>query len=253
MEALRHSIEWTATAIEALAVALMVVFIILGTVRWLADPAEMTSRGYARYRIVLGKTLLDSNCWSPRTSSAPWPWSRRCPASGRWPCWCWCAPSLAGASRWKSRAAGRGNPNAKPPWKGRHEMDEVISRFLPELIGRIDGPMSLRLFIQPGMALFFAFRDGRRDAREGRAPWGWTVVSDPAQRGALLLDGWKGFARVFAMAVAMDVAYQYIAIGGFRPLQALVMASLLAMAPYVLLRGAFNRLVRARAGGAPTP
>lgn len=121
-------------------------------------------------------------------------------------------------------------------------MDELLNRFLPEMIGRIDGPMSFRLFLQPAMALFFAFRDGRRDAREGQAPYGWTLLTDAEHRRFLMSDGWKGFAKVFIIAVVLDLVYQYIAIGGFRPVQALFTACLLAMVPYVLMRGPFNRL-----------
>jgi hypothetical protein len=121
-------------------------------------------------------------------------------------------------------------------------LDELLSRFLPEMIGRIDGPLSLRLFLQPTMALAFAFRDGRRDAREGHSPYGWALLSDPEHRQFLLRDGWKGFAKVFVIAVLLDLVYQTLAIGGFRPVQALVTACLLAMVPYVLMRGPFNRL-----------
>jgi uncharacterized membrane protein len=58
MEQIREWIDWTAQAIEALAVLVMVVFIIVGTVRWLMVPREATGEGYARYRVVLGKSLL---------------------------------------------------------------------------------------------------------------------------------------------------------------------------------------------------
>lgn len=123
-------------------------------------------------------------------------------------------------------------------------MDDILARFIPEMIGRIDGPMSLRLLLQPSMATFFAFRDGRKDVREGRSPYGWALFTDSEHRRFLLHDGWKGIARVFAMAIVMDLVYQYLAIGGFRPVQAVATACLLALIPYVLLRGPFNRVLR---------
>ena len=47
-------------------------------------------------------------------------------------------------------------------------MSEVIRQFWDELTGRADGPLTLRLFLQPAMAAFFAIRAGMKDAREGR-------------------------------------------------------------------------------------
>jgi uncharacterized membrane protein len=55
---IREGIEFAAQGIEALAVAIMVFFIIIGTTRWLLHSAKKIEGGYARYRIVLGKALL---------------------------------------------------------------------------------------------------------------------------------------------------------------------------------------------------
>jgi hypothetical protein len=126
-------------------------------------------------------------------------------------------------------------------------MDELLHRFLPEMIGRVDGPMSLRLLLQPLMAIVFACRDGRRDARAGQSPYGWAIFTDAQHRRFLLQDGWKGVGKVFVAATLLDLVYQYIAIQGFRPLQAILTACLLALVPYLLLRGPFNRFA-ARSG-----
>jgi uncharacterized membrane protein len=63
MVQIREWIELAAQGIEALAVAIMVSFIIIGTTRWvLHSLKELVGGkivgGYERYRIVLGKTLL---------------------------------------------------------------------------------------------------------------------------------------------------------------------------------------------------
>jgi hypothetical protein len=125
---------------------------------------------------------------------------------------------------------------------GGFTMDEILNRFIPEMIGRIDGPMSLRLVLQPAMALLFAFRDGRKDAADGRGAYIWAMFSNAEHRRFLLSDGWKGFGKVFVIAIILDLVYQYIAIGGFRPVQALATACLLAAVPYVVFRGPFSRL-----------
>ena len=125
-------------------------------------------------------------------------------------------------------------------------MDDTLTRFVTDLIGRIDGPMHFRIYLQPLMASAFAIRDGRRDAREGRPPYGWALLTDAAQRSWLLRHGWKGVWRVFVLAWALDIVYQLVALGGLQPFQALSTAILLAMIPYLLLRGPVNRLVRRR-------
>ena len=129
-------------------------------------------------------------------------------------------------------------------------MHDVVTRFIPEMLGRIDGPMKFRLPLQPCMAIFFAVRDGRKDVRAGRPPYTWAVFSEPAQRRMLLQDGWKSIAKVFVIAIVLDLVYQYVAIKGFRPVQSLTTACLPAMIPYMLLRSAVNRLSprQARAG-----
>lgn len=55
---LREGIEWVAQAIEVLAVAVMVVFIVIGTIRWLSRSGHGIEHGVASYRVMLGKSLL---------------------------------------------------------------------------------------------------------------------------------------------------------------------------------------------------
>jgi len=123
-------------------------------------------------------------------------------------------------------------------------VDTAITGFVTDLIGRIDGPMRFRLVLQPAMAAAFAIRDGWRDARQGRPPYGWALLAEPSHRRELLRDGWKGVSRVFVLAYGLDLIYQFVILHGFRPLQALSTAFLLALVPYLLLRGPMNRLAR---------
>jgi hypothetical protein len=125
-------------------------------------------------------------------------------------------------------------------------VDDSLARFVTDLIGRVDGPMHFRVYLQPLMACAFAIRDGRRDAREGRPPYLWTVLTDPAHRRWLLRNGWKGVWRVFVLAWTLDIVYQLFVLGGLQPFQALSTAILLALVPYLLLRGPVNRLARRR-------
>jgi len=117
--------------------------------------------------------------------------------------------------------------------------------FIDGLLARLHGPMSFRFLIQPLMALFFAFRDGRKDAREGRAPYFWGLFTDPEHRGEMLRSGWKSIGKVLIIAIVLDNVIQYIVFHNFRrPGAALIAGVILALVPYLLLRGPVNRLMR---------
>ncbi|NWG75438.1 MAG: DUF1622 domain-containing protein [Rubrivivax sp.] len=58
MHPMRAFAELTAQIIESLAVAIMLVFIIFGTARWVFHSGKKIEGAYERYRVVLGKTLL---------------------------------------------------------------------------------------------------------------------------------------------------------------------------------------------------
>jgi hypothetical protein len=119
-----------------------------------------------------------------------------------------------------------------------------LSTYWTDFIERFDGPLHFRLFVQPLMAILFAVRDGSRDAREGRSAYGWALLTDSAQRRYLIESGWTGIAKVFVVALALDLVYEIMVWHGLKPLQALLTATLLAVLPYALLRGPINRLAR---------
>lgn len=129
-------------------------------------------------------------------------------------------------------------------------MEETVSRILTGLLDRIGGPMTFRIILQPIMAGLLALRAGLKDAREGRPPYFWSVLTDEANRGALIREGWKSISRVFLLAIVMDVIYQWIVRRWIYPGETLIVAIALAVVPYLLLRGPVNRLVRR---GRPDP
>ena len=125
-------------------------------------------------------------------------------------------------------------------------MRDMILRALTNLAARVGGPMTFRIILQPLMASIFAFRDGLKDAREGRPPYLWTLITDPSQRVDLIRQGWKAVGRVFILAIVMDVIYQLIVEGWIYPGETLTVSILLAVVPYLLLRGPVNRIMRSR-------
>ena len=123
-------------------------------------------------------------------------------------------------------------------------MEEILSRIFENLIDRVSGPMKFRLILQPLMATIFAIRNGLKDAKEGRPPYFWGLFTHPEQRLDMLRDGWKRVGKVFAMAIIMDLVYQWIVSRRFYPFEALLVAIILAFIPYLLIRGPVDRIAR---------
>jgi len=121
-------------------------------------------------------------------------------------------------------------------------MEDMLARVWDSLLGRVGGPMTFRIILQPTMAVLLAVRAGLKDAREGRPPYLWTILTDPQQRASLLREGWKAVARVFVLAIVMDIIYQFIVQRWVYPGEVLIVAILLAIFPYVVVRGLVTRL-----------
>jgi hypothetical protein len=128
-------------------------------------------------------------------------------------------------------------------------MEEYLRRVWEELVGRVHGPMTFRLILQPLTAAILAIRAAMRDAREGRPAYGWALVTDAPRRRALLREGWKEVAKVFVAAVIIDLIYEVIVFHRIYPGQSLIVAAILALLPYPLIRGSVNRILRIRFRG----
>jgi hypothetical protein len=123
-------------------------------------------------------------------------------------------------------------------------MDDILMRFVENLNDRVSGPMKFRLLLQPAMPAFFAIRAGLDDARTGKPPYFWSLVTDPAHRVDMLKDGWKGVGKVFLIALLLDVVYQIIVLKFVYPGEAIYVAFVLAILPYLILRGLVTRIAR---------
>jgi len=126
-------------------------------------------------------------------------------------------------------------------------MEDILTRLVSDLIGRLTGPLTMRLFLQPAIAGFFALRDGLKDARQDRPPHFWRMVTGPPEeRRRRLLETWKAVFKVFIMAVMLDCVYQLLVLRWIYPVESIVTATILAIIPYVALRGVTNRIARSR-------
>jgi len=121
---------------------------------------------------------------------------------------------------------------------------ETLQRIIENLFGRLDGPLHFRFILQPLMAFIFAAIDGLKDAKAGKPAYFWAIFTRPKQRKALLHDGWKHFGKIFILALILEVIYQLKFQHTFYPGEMLIVALVLAVLPYVLLRGPVNRIAR---------
>ncbi len=119
---------------------------------------------------------------------------------------------------------------------------EVHHRIWRDIAARPGGPMTFRFVLQPCMAALAAFHDGRTDARLGRSPYLWTILTERGQGGGRLREGVIATSRIILLGFAMDAIYQATVLGTFYPGEMLLISVLLAFLPYVLLRGPFARL-----------
>jgi hypothetical protein len=120
----------------------------------------------------------------------------------------------------------------------------VFVRVWSNLLARPSQGLALRFILQPLMSTIIATRDGIKDARSGRSPYFWTIVSDPAQRAAHLREGIAATGKILLIAIALDVAYQSLELSAFYPGEALLIAILLAFVPYLIVRELVARLGR---------
>jgi|SRR5712675_2966687 len=133
-----------------------------------------------------------------------------------------------------------------------HVIGKYIADSWDMLTGRSGGPLAMRFVMQPIVASLLGIRAGRADARHGRPPYFWSIFKsgDIHDRRALLRDGWGDVGKMFCVAIALDVVYEFVVFHWVYPIQALIVACLLALLPYLVLRGIANRLASKRTPGA---
>jgi hypothetical protein len=121
---------------------------------------------------------------------------------------------------------------------------EVHQRIWRDMAERPGGPMSFRFLLQPTMAFIAALHDGIQDARIHRTPYLRAILRDPAQRGDRLREGLFATARIILLGLGMDAVYQWRVLGTFYPGEALLITFLLAVVPYLVLRGPISVIAR---------
>ena len=121
-------------------------------------------------------------------------------------------------------------------------MEDTLARIWEHLVGRLTGPLTFRVLLQPTMSTLFAVRDGLRDARAGRPRFLWTILCSPDDRRRLIRDGLLAIGKLILMALVVDFVYQLVVFRRLYPVEAIDVAFLLAVVPYFVIRGPVNRL-----------
>jgi hypothetical protein len=123
-------------------------------------------------------------------------------------------------------------------------VEDFFRQFFEHLLGRMSGPMWIRILIQPSVSFIIGMRAGANDAHRHQPPFGWSVLSGHTHRRTLLKQAWGDIARVFIVSIVIDLIYQISVLRWIYPLQAVLVATVLAAVPYTLARGPINRLMK---------
>ncbi len=115
-------------------------------------------------------------------------------------------------------------------------MDEFFIRAFHQLLERPAGPFRFRFVLQPVAAAVIAVRAGMRDAGLNRDSFLKSFQAEPSKRSALIHDAWTDIAKVFIIAAILDGIYQVVMFRWFYPMQTLIVACILSIVPYVLIR-----------------
>ena len=121
-------------------------------------------------------------------------------------------------------------------------LNDVFSRGSDQLVGRITGPLNIRLPLTPAMAAFFAIRDGVRNARSGQPIFFWHAVTHPEERTARLRAGWSSLKRVILLGFVIDLIYQMYVFRAYYVFQTAILVLALAIIPYIFIRGVSTRI-----------
>ena len=109
--------------------------------------------------------------------------------------------------------------------------------------GRQSGPLCFRLILQPIVAAALAIRKGRRD-RKGKQAFFVALLRQPDRRRTLLKEASVDIGMLFLVTGMLDIIYQLIVFHTIRPGQSLIAATVLALLPYVVVRGMTDRIAK---------
>jgi hypothetical protein len=118
----------------------------------------------------------------------------------------------------------------------------MIARGWENFLARPQGPLNFRFILQPTIAALLALRAGINDARNGRPAYLWAAFTKPEYRTQLFHGGWRTFALRFSFPQFSMRSISSLLIGSSTLWNCSSPATLLALVPYLILRGPVNRI-----------
>ncbi|HEY8279982.1 MAG TPA: hypothetical protein VIH99_10175 [Bdellovibrionota bacterium] len=120
-------------------------------------------------------------------------------------------------------------------------LNDIILRGWENFLARTSGPMHFRFLLQPAVACMLAIRAGLADAAAGRTPF-LRSLGNPLTRHAQLVGALRELGTILIVATILDSAYQILVLRGIHLLELLFTVTVLAVLPYVLVRGPAGRI-----------
>jgi hypothetical protein len=117
-------------------------------------------------------------------------------------------------------------------------------QFFKELPQRFTGPGRLRFILQPSVAILLGCRGGLSDARAGRKPFLYGLLTGGQDRKELAQSGWLAIRDLVAMGIILDAVAQLLIYRQVHPVAALVVGPTLIGLPYAVSRALTNRVAR---------
>jgi hypothetical protein len=118
--------------------------------------------------------------------------------------------------------------------------------FFADLPRRLTGPGRFRFLLQPAFAIAIGIGAGRADARAGRPPYLYALLTRAEGRRELVRDAFRSIAHLLLAGVLVDSVCQWLILGASYPGAALVVGPVLIALPYSVARALANRVGTAR-------
>jgi hypothetical protein len=119
--------------------------------------------------------------------------------------------------------------------------------FFTDLPRRLTGPGRFRFLLQPAFAVAIGVGAGRADARGGRPPYLYALLTRAQGRRELLREAFHSIAHLLLAGVLVDSVCQWLILGASYPGAALLVGPTLIALPYSVARALANRIATARA------
>jgi hypothetical protein len=123
-------------------------------------------------------------------------------------------------------------------------LEDLFTRVWDNILGRLAGPLSFRFLIQPTVSALIGIIAGVRDAQAGRPVYFFAIFTDAVHWKERLRECWAAVWKIFLVAAILDIVYEILVFKTVYPGETVIVAVVLAVIPYMLVRGPANRVAR---------